>query len=55
MENTDAGRKIDMELKRLHMGTMAYGPESIEEINSHLESALSQGADLCPLFLLPKT
>lgn len=33
---------IDMELKKLHMGTMAYGLESIDEISDLLATAFQQ-------------
>jgi phospholipid-translocating ATPase len=31
-----------MELKKLHMGTMSYGIDSMDEIVSHLETAYEQ-------------
>ena len=31
-----------MELKRLHMGTMSYGVDSMDEIKTHIISALEQ-------------
>jgi phospholipid-translocating ATPase len=33
---------VDMELKRLHMGTMSYGVDSMDEIKSHIISAFEQ-------------
>lgn len=32
----------EMELKRLHLGTMSYGVDSMDEITMHLSSAFSQ-------------
>ncbi|KAI8986494.1 phospholipid-translocating P-type ATPase [Pilobolus umbonatus] len=34
----------DMELKKLHMGTMSYGLDTMDEIQSHLVSAFEQDA-----------
>ena len=33
----------DMEMKKIHMGTMAYGQDSKDELVSHLEMVLQQG------------
>ncbi|KAJ3142877.1 putative aminophospholipid-translocase [Geranomyces variabilis] len=46
-DKTGTLTKNDMELKRLHMGTMSYGGESMEDVREHLASAYSarQGAE----------
>ena len=39
-DKTGTLTKNDMELKKIHLGTMSYGIESLEEITNHLESHL---------------
>ncbi|KAI9287315.1 protein transporter [Umbelopsis sp. AD052] len=41
-DKTGTLTKNDMELKKLHMGTMSYGIDSMDEIVSHLETAYEQ-------------
>jgi hypothetical protein len=33
---------VDMELKKLHMGTMSYSMDTMDEISTHLDTAYSQ-------------
>ncbi len=40
-DKTGTLTKNDIELKRLHLGTMSYGPDSTDELHSHLASAIS--------------
>ncbi|KAJ3389301.1 putative aminophospholipid-translocase [Lobulomyces angularis] len=44
-DKTGTLTKNDMELKRIHLGTMAYGADSMDEISSHLSTAFHAGQD----------
>lgn len=44
-DKTGTLTKNDMELKKLHLGTMAYGPESKDEIHELLAAALTSMMD----------
>jgi len=44
-DKTGTLTKNDMELKRLHLGTMAYGVETMDEISSHLITSFHQKPD----------
>jgi hypothetical protein len=40
---------VDMELKKLHMGTMSYSVDTMDEISTHLDTAYSQPCkNACP-------
>ncbi|KAL1916153.1 uncharacterized protein VTP21DRAFT_6157 [Calcarisporiella thermophila] len=41
-DKTGTLTKNDMELKKLHMGTMSYGVDTMDEISQHLETAIEQ-------------
>ncbi|KAG0262533.1 putative aminophospholipid-translocase [Actinomortierella ambigua] len=41
-DKTGTLTKNDMELKKLHMGTMSYSVDTMDEISRHLETAYSQ-------------
>ncbi|KAF9969018.1 putative aminophospholipid-translocase [Actinomortierella ambigua] len=41
-DKTGTLTKNDMELKKLHMGTMSYSVDTMDEISGHLETAYSQ-------------
>jgi phospholipid-translocating ATPase len=41
-DKTGTLTKNDMELKRLHLGTMAYGADSMDEVTRQLEIAYEQ-------------
>ncbi|CAG8498047.1 17763_t:CDS:10, partial [Acaulospora morrowiae] len=44
-DKTGTLTKNDMELKKLHMGTMSYGVESIDDLSEQLATALQQAKD----------
>ncbi|KAJ3089562.1 putative aminophospholipid-translocase [Quaeritorhiza haematococci] len=44
-DKTGTLTKNDMELKRLHMGTMSFGLDSMDEVRNHLRTAYAQGYD----------
>lgn len=37
-----------MVFRRLHLGTVAYGMDSMDEVQSHVFSAYTQVKELCP-------
>ncbi|KAF9585299.1 putative aminophospholipid-translocase [Lunasporangiospora selenospora] len=41
-DKTGTLTKNDMELKKLHMGTMSYSADTMDEISTHLDNAYSQ-------------
>eukprot|EP00842_Homolaphlyctis_polyrhiza_P000579 jgi/Hompol1/1521/HPOL_003445-RA len=51
-DKTGTLTKNDMELKRLHMGTIFYGTDSMEEVTEHLRSALDQTTELTDIIYI---
>ncbi|KAI8914779.1 hypothetical protein DFJ77DRAFT_431040 [Powellomyces hirtus] len=49
-DKTGTLTKNDMELKKLHMGTMSYGGESMDDVREHLRSAYSSRQGSEPAF-----
>ncbi|KAI8927668.1 hypothetical protein BC831DRAFT_451768 [Entophlyctis helioformis] len=45
-DKTGTLTKNDMELKRLHMGTISYGADSMEEVVAHIRTAFDPSQDI---------
>lgn len=43
VERDEADSRLEMEMKKLHMGTMSYGYDSMDEVAHQLEVAFGAG------------